>query len=950
MGIVTNAIVSFCYGLSANLPSTAAEIASALNIATGSVVPGMAFYCTDTGNLYVWNGSAMDSVGIQAGEVSIADLESVEGNGSKVQLTNQSSTTSGDVVTYDGNGNVQDSGTLLSSLVTSPVPNSKLANDAITINGDGTLLSSPGSTVLGGTAAFSLNSQTENTFLAAPNGSNGTPTFRTIVAADIPTLNQSTTGTAGGLSGSPNVTVNILTAAQVAMSSGDVFQWNSDTGISRISAGIVGVGDGTAGDYSGNLRAQKIYLYDAGKSQYGFEIDPTANTFGMESEIFVGWTATSAVATLDTTLSRVSAGVIGVGTGTGASTAGTLEAKAVTITDTAANTDLTVTNSTAATTSGTIYLTPALVASCQVAPSYTGSEQSESINTTGASLLVAVIGGPNASGTISDSNSNTWNYLTTYKTATSGSATYLRIAYAYNPTVGVGHYFTVGAVNTSAQIYAFSNMNTTSAVYDSTAGVQGTQAISSTSVQPGSITPTNAGELLIFGTASYNGFSSFPTVNDSFSSPVGFISPTGAYNSVSSYLMDSSSSAINPTMTCSAGGEPYAATIAAFIPAQAGTITNQSSPLQKFSGTYYNGSASATDSWSIEQVTGSNSPNAPTSTLQLTHSGTSGQIGVQLPSTSALQFSTDTGLSRISAGVLGIGNGTPGDYSGTLQCTFITGNGPQNQVYFPQITTGYPSIQFGSPNQSGAGFYTVNTGIGSGSSPGFLGLYSQSGVQFYEAGVRFGNITGSASAFIVQVASAGEYVELEGNPSTTINISSVLLTSTAAFTATSAGAQAVVEIQGDWAPTSGSSNFFGLYINPEIDQTSSATGTYSALAVYPYVASLESTITSNYLLALGTAASQAINATLTTLYTIDQQGHHVGNGNLRGQATAAASGSPTTVSVSYTNAFASTPYVVVTPLTSGVGNFYISASSSSGFTITYANGTNSAVFNWIAMG
>jgi hypothetical protein len=40
-------------------------------------------------------------------------------------------------------------------------------------------------------------SKTANQFLAAPNGSAGVPTFRAIVAADIPTLNQSTTGNAG---------------------------------------------------------------------------------------------------------------------------------------------------------------------------------------------------------------------------------------------------------------------------------------------------------------------------------------------------------------------------------------------------------------------------------------------------------------------------------------------------------------------------------------------------------------------------------------------------------------------------------------------------------------------------------------------------------------------------------------------------------------------------------
>jgi len=44
-------------------------------------------------------------------------------------------------------------------------------------------------------------SKTANYFLAAPNGSAGAPTFRTVVAADIPTLNQNTTGTASNVTG-----------------------------------------------------------------------------------------------------------------------------------------------------------------------------------------------------------------------------------------------------------------------------------------------------------------------------------------------------------------------------------------------------------------------------------------------------------------------------------------------------------------------------------------------------------------------------------------------------------------------------------------------------------------------------------------------------------------------------------------------------------------------------
>jgi hypothetical protein len=44
-------------------------------------------------------------------------------------------------------------------------------------------------------------SKTANNILAAPNGTAGVPTFRAIVGADIPTLNQNTTGTASNVTG-----------------------------------------------------------------------------------------------------------------------------------------------------------------------------------------------------------------------------------------------------------------------------------------------------------------------------------------------------------------------------------------------------------------------------------------------------------------------------------------------------------------------------------------------------------------------------------------------------------------------------------------------------------------------------------------------------------------------------------------------------------------------------
>lgn len=62
---------------------------------------------------------------------------------------------------------------------------------------------------LAGPSFTMTGSQTANTFLAAPNGSSGAPTFRAMVASDVPTLNQNTTGTASGLSA--NITESQVT-------------------------------------------------------------------------------------------------------------------------------------------------------------------------------------------------------------------------------------------------------------------------------------------------------------------------------------------------------------------------------------------------------------------------------------------------------------------------------------------------------------------------------------------------------------------------------------------------------------------------------------------------------------------------------------------------------------------------------------------------------------------
>jgi hypothetical protein len=82
-------------------------------------------------------------------------------------------------------------------------------------------------------------SKTANTFLAAPNGSAGVPAFRAIVATDIPTLNQNTSGTAAGLS--VTLVVGSGGTGATSFTSGALLKGNGSSAIQVASAAdIVG--------------------------------------------------------------------------------------------------------------------------------------------------------------------------------------------------------------------------------------------------------------------------------------------------------------------------------------------------------------------------------------------------------------------------------------------------------------------------------------------------------------------------------------------------------------------------------------------------------------------------------------------------------------------------------------------------------------------------------------
>jgi hypothetical protein len=92
-----------------------------------------------------------------------------------------------------GSGNITTTQGTVTSIAVSSGSVSGLSLSGGTITSSGTI-------ALTGTLSITgsnFGSQTRNTFFAAPNGTEGNPSFRAILATDIPTLNQNTTGSAG---------------------------------------------------------------------------------------------------------------------------------------------------------------------------------------------------------------------------------------------------------------------------------------------------------------------------------------------------------------------------------------------------------------------------------------------------------------------------------------------------------------------------------------------------------------------------------------------------------------------------------------------------------------------------------------------------------------------------------------------------------------------------------
>lgn len=137
-------------------------------------------------------------------------------------------------------------GTVTSVTGTSPVASSGGTTPAISLN------------AAYGDTLNPYGSKTANQVLAAPNGSAGVPSFRAIVAADIPTLNQNTTGTAANVTG----TVAIANGGTGQTTKAAAF--NALTPITTLGDIEYGDGANSATRLAGNTTTTKQFLTQTG--------------------------------------------------------------------------------------------------------------------------------------------------------------------------------------------------------------------------------------------------------------------------------------------------------------------------------------------------------------------------------------------------------------------------------------------------------------------------------------------------------------------------------------------------------------------------------------------------------------------------------------------------------------------------------------------------------------
>jgi len=413
--------------------------------------------------------------------------------------------------------------------------------------------------------------------------------------------------------------------------------------------------------------------------------------------------------------------------------------------------------------------------------------------------------------------------------------------------------------------------------------------------------------------------------------------------------------------------------------------TTNASPLLELADNYWTGAASAQDLWTIGSSLAAGTNGA--STLTIAHSGSTGVAAIELPANTSkvpsLQFGT--------SGLLGVGQGTAtGDLglysnnSGVIQLF-------QGGVEYGFIENFNAGILFGASNATGtaafvlASDYNTTQGIqinfgnsvtftgpasgslatlgitgngtvsatwnpGTGSNGNYYGIISNPTIN--QSGSASGNFVALGSYPFVEAVTGtktNNYLLGIGTASVgTIN-SSNFPTLTHLFTVDQLGhiGNCNADVQGSVssAPT-------GITATNVVVAVGAATGTFTVTSTEGFTVGDTVTLSAGgWTAGSGLASTTATVASVTSLTVMVLA--YVSGGPWVAGTYAAQTGTltqtgSTSVSVIFANAYAHTPVVVVTP-TSNAGAFYISASSTTGFTVTYAS-SGTQTFNYYVIG
>lgn len=204
----------------------------------------------------------------------------------------------------------------------------------------------------------------------------------------------------------------------------------------------------------------------------------------------------------------------------------------------------------------------ALVTSTSAGSANANDVTTAGVNTTGATLIVLIVAtnAGVAAPTPTDSKSNTWTSLTAQE---SGGILRVQLWYCASPVVGSGHTFSVSSGFSLPSIDALAFSGAAASPFDQQNGAVNFFA---STLQPGSVTPSENNELLVTGFASSQVDAS--SIDSSFTLQENVALTGNHYSASAAYKIQTSAGAENPTWTASGNGR-VAAAIATFKAAAA---------------------------------------------------------------------------------------------------------------------------------------------------------------------------------------------------------------------------------------------------------------------------------------------------------------------------------------------------------------------------------------------